>query len=347
MGIRLFAVCLGLFALTALRSPCADTTYVRFNTSLGYIDVQLLSDEAPNTVANFLNNYVNIGAYTNSIIHRVATVNVDGVSVIQGGGFYNNTSPPSTTNAFPPAAIPTPHGNVTNEFNVSNTIGTIAMAKMGNDPNSANSQWYFNVTSNTALDTIDGGFTVFGVITNANGLAVMNQIAAVKTYSDGGVNGGGAFTELPLLNFSTTSNVLSQNYVTVYSITPLVTQDYPTWQTVKGATLQNDGVPLLLKYLCDVNPTGSISAADRAKLPTLGTTKIGTTNYITLTYHQYAALVGVTVNVQTSTDLKTWTTVANPIFVQTGLDSNNDPIFQIQVAASGTKQFLRLNITQP
>src|ERR1700756_2557703 len=97
MAHRLVTLTLGFFLLATLRLPATDSTYVRFNTSLGYIDVLLYSDtgEAPLTVANFL-TYVNSGAYTNSIFHRIATVSSDGVSVIQGGGFYNyNTSTPN------------------------------------------------------------------------------------------------------------------------------------------------------------------------------------------------------------------------------------------------------------
>lgn len=353
MKLHFFGLCLGLLLLATLRSPCADpsdTTFVRFNTNLGYIDVQLFSAEAPLTVANFLNNYVDIGAYSNSIIHRIATMSGDGVSVIQGGGFYNT--------AFPPPAIPTPHGNVVNEFGISNTLGTIAMAKLGNDPNSANSQWYFNVTDNTALDSVDGGFTVFGVITNSSGLAVMNLIAAVQTFTDGGANDGGALTEIPLLNYTSGNNVLPQNYVTVYSITPLVTQDFPTWQSTNfvgqppgssdpTAIPRKDGVPNLLKYFCGINPSAPMSATDRAKLPTVGTITNSGTTYVTLTYHQSASMLGVTPTVQTSTDLQTWTPVSQSSVFEIGSDSSTgDAIMQAQVPVSGTKQFVRLNLTQ-
>jgi hypothetical protein len=69
---------------------------------------------------------------------------------------------------------------------------------------------------------------------------------------------------------------------------------------------------------------------------------------MTLTYHQYTALVGVTLNVQTSPDLKTWTTVTQPTFVQTNPNQSTvDPIFQVQVPVTGTSQFIRLNVTQP
>jgi hypothetical protein len=155
--------------------------------------------------------------------------------------------------------------------------------------------------------------------------------------------------------------LLAQNLVTINSITLLTVQDFPAWQTAKFTTPQqntpgftasttipwNDGIPNLLKYLCDINPSVPMSAADRAKLPTAGTTKIGTTRYMTLTYHQNTALVGVTVNVLTSPDLQVWTTVTNPIFAQIGTDSSNDPIMQVQVPITGTKQFIRLNVTQP
>jgi cyclophilin family peptidyl-prolyl cis-trans isomerase len=373
MTTRLFALALGLFLLETLRPACADT-YVRFNisaggASFGYIDVDLLSS-TPNTVANFLSyaNSVNNQAplYNNSIIHRVATVASDGVAVIQGGGFYNYTSPADPTDDFPPAPIPT-NPDVASEVatSISNTRGTLAMALSDfsgtttTNPNSANSQWYFNQIDNTALD---GTFTVFGKIMNTSSLSVMDQIAAVPTFTDGGANDGGALTEIPLFNYNTSNNIVVGNYVTVTSITVLTSvQNFTAWQTAKFTNLQqqaptfiaatatpfNDGVPNLLKYVFDINPSVPLTVTARANLPALGTTTISGTKYLTLTFHQHNALVGVTVNVQTSPDLQTWTTATNPTIVQTGTDSNGDPIMQVQVAESGTRQFIRLNVSQP
>jgi uncharacterized protein (TIGR03437 family) len=163
------------------------------------------------TVANFL-SYLNAGAYTNTIIHR----SVPGF-VIQGGGFQLQNGSVVTT----PTNAP-----VVNEFNVSNTTGTIAMAKLASDPNSATSQWFFNLANNgtnaNALDTTDGGYTVFGnvtTVTNSKSLTVMNGIAALPTddcSGDGGVcpfsYTNSAFTNLP---------VSTNNYVVVSSIVPV------------------------------------------------------------------------------------------------------------------------------
>src|SRR5690606_25761942 len=89
----------------------------------------------PKTVENFL-AYVNAGAYTDSIIHR----SVPGF-VVQGGGF-------EFTGALPPVVI-TQKPAVINEPLFSNVRGTIAMAKVGNDPNSATNQWFINLDNNS------------------------------------------------------------------------------------------------------------------------------------------------------------------------------------------------------
>lgn len=361
MGIRLFALCFGLFLLAPLRSPCADTTYVRFNTTLGNIDVQLLSDEAPNTVANFL-TYVDSGSsgsYNNSFIHR-SVLNF----VIQGGG-YNVVS-----NAL--GQIPLNRNYTTNPLNseagVSNTQGTIAMA-LSNGLNTGTDQWFFNLGDNSAaLDGIaDGGpFTVFGKVANANSLAVMDQIANVPVPSQEPqtlAQYTPLFDQTPLLNYTLGASLTLQNLIMVNSITRLTVQTFAAWQTAKFTAPQlaipsfiapasiplNDGVPNLLKYLYNINPSGPMSANDRAALPVVGMTTISGTKYLTLTYRQNAQKIDASVYVQTSSDLQTWTTVANPTITPTGTTDSitHDPFMQVQVLATGTKQFIRLNVTQP
>jgi cyclophilin family peptidyl-prolyl cis-trans isomerase len=156
---------------------------VKLQTALGDIEVLLYDSDAPRTVANFL-AYVNSSAYNGSFIHR----SVPGF-VIQGGGYRWNTA---TSNA---SAI-TERGAIANEFaaNRSNLRGTIAMARAGGQPNSATSQWFINLSdSNRFLDTVDGGFTVFGRVSEA-GMSVVDAIARLPIS-----NLGGAFNEIPLI----------------------------------------------------------------------------------------------------------------------------------------------------
>jgi cyclophilin family peptidyl-prolyl cis-trans isomerase len=166
-----------------LFSPLAQATTVRLDTVLGSVDIELYDAEAPQTVANFL-SYVRSGAYNGSFIHR----SVQGF-VIQGGGFTWNdgTQGPVKIPAGPP---------VVNEFSParSNLRGTVAMAKLSGQPNSATTEWFVNLGNNAGnLDSQNGGFTVFGKISEA-GMAVVDAIAAKPV-----VNAGGAFNTLPLL----------------------------------------------------------------------------------------------------------------------------------------------------
>lgn len=150
-----------------------STSIVRMQTSLGVIDVQLFDSAAPLTVANFL-SYVDSGAYNRSFIHR----SVPGF-VIQGG----NIALTGTNNTLTSIVTRPP---VANEFSTSrpNVRGTIAMAKVSGDPNSATSQWFFNLVDNsTTLGSLNnGGFTVFGQVLG-KGMAVVDAMAALPLLS--------------------------------------------------------------------------------------------------------------------------------------------------------------------
>jgi hypothetical protein len=123
------------------------------------------------------------------------------------------------------------------------------------------------------------------------------------------------------------------------------------------ATPENDGVPNLMKYLYNINPTLPMTNGDRASLPVVGTTTIGGNPYLTLTYGQNSLETGITINVQCSPDLQNWTTLTlttgTPTSSQyieqpTGqADPNGDPYMEIEVLLSGTKEFIRLDVTSP
>jgi cyclophilin family peptidyl-prolyl cis-trans isomerase len=170
-------------------------------SSTGFFNIALDGQHKPITVANFL-NYVNSGRYfmtdptthgfASSFIHRSVSN-----FVVQGGGFIGINS------AQPPFAAPTPvptFSPIQNEPGISNKIGTIAMAKLDGQPNSATSQWFVNLANNGGppanLDTTNGGFTVFGHVTGV-GMTIVNAIAAVPIF-----NLGSPFNSLPLRNYT-------------------------------------------------------------------------------------------------------------------------------------------------
>ncbi len=154
-------------------------TVVQVMTGVGDIYAELYDRDKPVTVQNFL-GYVRSNAYQNCFFHRC----VPGFA-LQGGGFVALDGR-STAQIGPPwtnLGTVASHGDITNEFAIgrrfSNTVGTLAMAKRGDDPNSASSQWFFNLGDNsTNLDQQNGGFTVFGhVVQGTNVLAQFNTLS--------------------------------------------------------------------------------------------------------------------------------------------------------------------------
>jgi peptidyl-prolyl cis-trans isomerase A (cyclophilin A) len=172
------------WALTC--QPATAGTIVKFTISGVSFDVQLTDEDTPQTVANFL-RYVNEDRYDGTVIHR----SIPGF-IWQGGGFGLGGDP---LQALPIATYPA----IVNEPVFSNTAGTIAMAKLPGDPNSATSEWFFNVGDNSAnLDFQNGGFTVFGYVLG-DGMNVVNALSALPTIDLSSSLGpdGGAFTDMP------------------------------------------------------------------------------------------------------------------------------------------------------
>ncbi len=197
---------LALVFMFAVPTACPASVIARMQTSLGSIDVQLYDTEAPLTVANFL-SYAKSGAYAGSFIHR----SMPGF-IIQGGGYGWN----GTTNQLSYVVSNPP---VLNEYSPSrsNLRGTIAMAKLGNDPNSATNQWFFNLADNSAnLDNQNGGFTVFGQVLNS-GMGVVDAIAALPR-----VDAGGAFSTLPYFAPITNNTIQKSNLVIINQVSVLV-----------------------------------------------------------------------------------------------------------------------------
>lgn len=144
---------------------------VLLTTSLGDIRIELFSEDAPITSANFV-SYVEAGFYEGVIFHRV----IPGF-MIQGGGHLANMS-----------EKPNDKEAIKNESDngQKNLRGTISMARTS-DPHSARAQFFINLVDNAALDfgARGGGYgyAVFGKV--VEGMDVVDAIAAVKTGNSG------------------------------------------------------------------------------------------------------------------------------------------------------------------
>jgi cyclophilin family peptidyl-prolyl cis-trans isomerase len=166
------------------------------------VDVALTDEATPITVQNFL-SYANSGEYNGTILHRNAVLSTGGngspstpAEIIQGGGFYLNQSNP---NGAAIDAIPT-NAPITNEWNANetNVAGAIAMARTS-DPDSATSQWFFDVVDNPSLDDVadSNEYAVFGHVIGT-GMSIIDSLAALPTINLDIPTDGGSASPVPV-----------------------------------------------------------------------------------------------------------------------------------------------------
>ena len=187
------AVSLFILSVSLLACLPAMASSVTLKTVMGDVVIELYDEETPETVANFL-NYVRDGDYDRSFIHR----SVDEF-IIQGGGYTTSNEVVELIPTDPP---------VINEPGISNTRGTVAMAKLSGDPDSATSQWFINLEDNSSLlDDANGGFTVFGKVTG-NGMDVVDAIAALPIWRF-----QPPFAEIPLIDYPGSGMLQESNFV--------------------------------------------------------------------------------------------------------------------------------------
>ena len=144
---------------------------VILETSHGDIKIDLDAENAPATVANFL-QYVRDGHYDNTVFHRV----IDGF-MIQGGGMEPGLKQKPTR---APVANEATNG-------LKNKKYTLAMARTS-EPHSATAQFFINIADNgflnhTAPSAQGWGYAVFGKV--IAGTDVVDKIKGVKTGNKG------------------------------------------------------------------------------------------------------------------------------------------------------------------
>jgi peptidyl-prolyl cis-trans isomerase A (cyclophilin A) len=159
-------------------SPSADNgdnKRVELITNRGRIVLELYEEKAPITVANFL-KYVEEGFYRGLIFHRVIPN-----FMIQVGG-YNTSMERKPT--YDPIINEAKNG-------LKNSRGTIAMAR-AKGPDTATSQFFFNVVDNPHLDYAGEdkpGYAVFAKV--VEGMDVVDKIANAPR------GRGGKFMHMP------------------------------------------------------------------------------------------------------------------------------------------------------
>ncbi len=176
---KLLAFCLLMPALVAaqtteeqsIEQPDQQTMEyptVILNTNFGAITIELFEDKAPQSAANFI-QYATDGYYNGTLFHRVIPN-----FMVQGGGFDTDFQQKETRDPIENEA----------DNGLANERGTLAMART-NDPHSATSQFFINVTDNDFLNhrsKANGqtwGYAVFGRVTD--GMDVVDAIRAVDT----------------------------------------------------------------------------------------------------------------------------------------------------------------------
>lgn len=224
---------------SSVTETIVDAAIVTLQTNFGPLSIQLDPDAAPLTVENFL-QYVTDGDYNNVIFHRLASG-----FVLQGGGFSTTSEIFTSTAQFTDIPSDPP---VQNEFNRSNLRGTIAMAKVGGNPNSATNEFFFNLGDNSGnLDNQNGGFTVFGELLD---LTLLDQLAQFNTQDS-----GGAFDELPL---DADGRLIVIQFVGVGSASGVVFDDANGNGVQDGGELGTENVTIF----ADINNNGQLDDGD-------------------------------------------------------------------------------------
>ena len=163
-------ILLSILAVTLMLSaPVLAADLVVIETNYGNMTVELNTEKAPISVANFL-SYADTLHYNDTIFHRVIKD-----FMIQGGNFSTEMVPKKTGD------------KIKNEASngLLNLRGTIAMARTG-EVDSATSQFFINLKDNGFLDQRDTttrgyGYAVFGKV--VKGMDVVDKIGSTPTHT--------------------------------------------------------------------------------------------------------------------------------------------------------------------
>lgn len=172
----------GLLLLLAGLAGCGQelspNPHVDLQTEHGPIRIELLPEQAPGTVANFL-RYVDEGRYATGSFYRVRRERpqlMGGPSGILQAGLYLGDS----TQMLPPVPMET-----TEQSGIQHTNGVVSMARFEDQPN-AQSEFFIVLGDQPHLDFVDStevgmGYAAFGRVVDGGD--------AVRKIQDGRLRG--------------------------------------------------------------------------------------------------------------------------------------------------------------
>lgn len=167
--------CLASFAVAQPQAPALPdaptlTPRAKVETSLGSFVIRLDAEKAPGTVLNFV-RYVEDKYYDGTIFHRVISD-----FIIQGGGYTRELNE-KVQGLRPP---------IKNEWRngLRNDRGSVAMARLGNQPDSARASFFINVVNNDFLNKPNDGaaYCVFGHV--VEGMETVDKIRQTPVTTD-------------------------------------------------------------------------------------------------------------------------------------------------------------------
>lgn len=244
-----------LLGLSCLASSANAQDSIRLRTTFGDIFVTLTPDAAPATVANFM-EYLTNGDYEDTFFHRSLPGGAGIPQLIEAGRFsFPEDSPTGITRVRELDAI-------ANEFNRSNSRGTISMVLPEGQPDGATNAWFINVADNNdpnfgEIDSIDGGATVFGTI-NAAGMEVVDRIAAECTEDL-----GGDFPDIPVLG-DVSAGLARDQVILITETTEFAGTSAPVSAILPSSRSVRVG-DVATAFAAIVNPSDQIAASCRIK----------------------------------------------------------------------------------
>ena len=224
----------------------------QFRTTFGTIEVELLRDQRPETVANFV-HYVESGRYQGTFFHRLQP------NFLLAGGCYIGADRRSTNAAYLPV---TQYKSITNETKrggvLTNYFGTLALGQVSNGSNRLGSEFFFSLSDASApfFTQNQGGYPVFGrirsgleIIQKLNTFQALRQVrlatnVLISIFDPNLPEYLYGTSQFPVLRFDPTFDIPDQLENLVYlditllnvSVTRLPTGTQIGWDSVTGRT---------------------------------------------------------------------------------------------------------------